>query len=176
MERIYSMEETKTLAVLNGMNIKYLVAVYPIGAPGYRLISRRPEFIRGGEIYLYQNLNVLPRQYEVSSFEVITDRAKLLGRMFSGKFDPKKEILLERDPGPCARLLFVSDSYYPGWKVYVDGRERPLLRANYMFRAVALAAGEHKVSFIYDPISFKLGAMVSLLTVCGLIVYYIRKR
>ncbi len=176
LERIYSMEETKTLAVLNGMNIKYLVAAYPIGAPGCRLISRRPEFIRGGEIYLYQNLNVLPRQYEVSSFEVITDRAKLLGRMFSGKFDPKKEILLERDPGPCDRLLFVGDSYYPGWKVYVDGRERPLLRANYMFRAVALDAGEHNVRFIYDPLSFKLGGLVSLLTVCWLIVYYIRKR
>jgi hypothetical protein len=41
--------------------------------------------------------------------------------------------------------LVVSDLLLPGWKAFLDGREIPLLRADYAFRAVALPAGEHEV-------------------------------
>ncbi|HTY13490.1 MAG TPA: YfhO family protein [Candidatus Omnitrophota bacterium] len=176
LSRIYSLDRAASLRALNGLNIKYIVAAYPMGAPGYRLVSRRPEYIRGGEILLYRNQNVLPRGYEVASFEVIADREKLLDRMFSGKFDPARTVLLESSPGPCDRLFYLSDAFYPGWKAYVDGREAPLLRANFMFRAVPLPPGPHRVDFKYDPRSFKLGLLVSLFTACALFVYHIKNR
>jgi hypothetical protein len=59
-------------------------------------------------------------------------------------------------------LLVLTDSFYPGWHVTVDGRPVPLLRANYLFRAVALPAGPHEVVFRYEPASFRLGAAISL--------------
>ena len=67
-------------------------------------------------------------------------------------------------------ILVLSDTYYPGWKVFVDGKEERILRANYNFRAVALSAGMHQVKFIYDPLSFKLGAGLTLLGVMGCII------
>ncbi|MBH0204076.1 MAG: YfhO family protein [Nitrospira sp.] len=66
-------------------------------------------------------------------------------------------------------ILVLTDAFYPGWKVRVDGEEQKILRANYLFRAVALPAGNHKVEFIYDPASFKVGLMISLGT-AGLLV------
>ena len=58
----------------------------------------------------------------------------------------------------------------------VDGEEVKIYKANYNFRAIPLKAGEYEVKFIYDPISFKIGTLVSLLTLLGIIVYLIKSR
>ena len=55
-------------------------------------------------------------------------------------------------------LLVLSDTYFPGWKAFLDGKETKIYRANYAFRAVPLKAGTHEVEFVYDPIWFRLGA------------------
>ncbi len=52
------------------------------------------------------------------------------------------------------RLLVVSENYHPFWHAYVDGKERPLFRANYTWKAVAVPAGEHRVELrFHDPIA-----------------------
>ena len=48
-------------------------------------------------------------------------------------------------------LLVVTDQYYPGWHAVVDGVEKPIVRANYLFNAVPLEAGAHKVVLYYRP-------------------------
>lgn len=58
-------------------------------------------------------------------------------------------------------FLVVLDSYYPGWKAYVDGRESGILRANYAFRAVEVPAGIHTVALSYSPRSFQVGFAVT---------------
>jgi hypothetical protein len=64
--------------------------------------------------------------------------------------------------------LVLTDAHYPGWRALTDGLETPIYRANLLFRAVSLPAGQHRVEFIYDPLSFKLGAAISLTAVLGL--------
>jgi hypothetical protein len=64
-------------------------------------------------------------------------------------------------------ILFLNDTYFIGWKAFVDGERRRILRANYNFRAVPLPAGSHQVEFVYDPLSFKLGAWITSLGVAG---------
>jgi Bacterial membrane protein YfhO len=58
--------------------------------------------------------------------------------------------------------LVLTDAYYPGWKAYVDGKETRVLRADYLFRAVAVPPGEHLVEFRYQPQSFQIGRAISL--------------
>ena len=41
--------------------------------------------------------------------------------------------------------LVISDTWYPGWRLWVDGSPAPLYRANYLFRAVRLLEGRHEV-------------------------------
>jgi uncharacterized membrane protein YfhO len=66
-------------------------------------------------------------------------------------------------------LLVLSDTYYPGWKAFVNGKEIKIYRADYTFRAIPLNAGTHRLEFVYDPMSFKLGAGVTLLGILGCI-------
>jgi hypothetical protein len=58
--------------------------------------------------------------------------------------------------------LVLADTYYPGWRAEVDGEETELLAANHAFRAVGLEPGRHVVVFEYAPVSFKVGAWITL--------------
>jgi len=69
-------------------------------------------------------------------------------------------------------LLVLSDTYYPGWKAFVDGEKTKILRADYTFRAIPLDAGPHRVEFVYDPLSFKLGALFTFLGIIGCAVIW----
>jgi hypothetical protein len=71
-------------------------------------------------------------------------------------------------------LLVLSDTYYPGWKVFVNGKEVKIYRANYNFRAIPVETGEHEIKFIYDPISFKIGSLLSIFTWIGIVVYFVK--
>jgi hypothetical protein len=66
-------------------------------------------------------------------------------------------------------FLVLSDTYFPGWKAYVDGNEEKIYRADYNFRALHLSAGTHRVDFVYHPMSFTLGAVVTFLAIMGCI-------
>jgi uncharacterized membrane protein YfhO len=67
-------------------------------------------------------------------------------------------------------ILVLADSYYPGWKAYVDGKEEVIRKANLFFRAVPLPAGNHMVEFRYEPTSFKIGLSISLATIVVLLL------
>ena len=86
----------------------------------------------------------------------------------------KIELALDRDG-----YLVLSDTYYPGWRAYVDGEEKEILRANYAFRAVPLESGQHTVLFKYNPPSFKVGLAISLATwgviILGLVVPFLQR-
>ena len=70
-------------------------------------------------------------------------------------------------------FLVLADTFYPGWQATLDGEAAEILRANYAFRAVALAPGEHTIVFRYAPPSFTVGAAISLaalIIVIGILV------
>ena len=74
-----------------------------------------------------------------------------------------------RTSSETAGILVLSENYFPGWRVYVDGQAAELLRVNYDLRGVSLPQGEHAVSFVYRPASVVIGLVVSLLTLAVLL-------
>ncbi|HUT54628.1 MAG TPA: hypothetical protein VM658_14655 [bacterium] len=69
--------------------------------------------------------------------------------------------------------LFISDAMYPGWRVFADGIEERIYRADLVFRAVFLTEGRHEVRFIYQPAGFRIGlwfCLASLIAAGALII------
>jgi uncharacterized membrane protein YfhO len=59
-------------------------------------------------------------------------------------------------------ILVLSEVYYPNWKVFVDGVEKPMLKCDYSLRGVAIEKGNHIVVFKYVDKDFQLGAVITL--------------
>lgn len=153
---------------------------------------------------VFARKDALPRVGLFGNFQVENNSAKIIERLYDVNFDYKNELILEENPSfipypansskvevvsytpnkieietqaDTSQLLYLSDNYYPGWYVFVDGRKEKILRANYTFRAMALPAGKHTIIFLYDPLSFKIGFAVSLIsfTSLGLLILWRRK-
>jgi hypothetical protein len=71
------------------------------------------------------------------------------------------ERVVVRATAAQASYLVLSDSWYPGWRALVDGRDVPIERANLLFRAVALMPGEHTIEFRFEPASARRGLLAS---------------
>jgi len=146
------------------------------------------------KIYLYKDY--LPRVFFAQKALVIRNEETMLNILKNASFNPRETVLLEEEPevqfqggDRYAKIqtqiisyepnevtvynesgkdgfLVLLDSYYPGWKAYVNGRLAKIYRADYLFRAVYLPAGSHTIRFSYEPLSFKIGALASLVTLC----------
>lgn len=67
--------------------------------------------------------------------------------------------------------VVLSDTYDPNWKVFVDDREKKVLRANYAFRAVEVPLGLHKIRFSYEPIWITLGLYGTIVGIIATVFY-----
>jgi hypothetical protein len=184
---------TTQIKLLRTFNVKYLVAFQSLPEKGTRLTGRFPDSFS----WLYEIEGTIPRAYVVNKGVVEKDSKQVLRLLSSAGFDPTREVVLDSEIAmPPARqlrataqivryeneivtiatsadseaILVLADSYYPGWKAFVDGREEIIRRANLFFRAVPLPAGNHTVEFRYEPRSFTIGLAISSVALVGLVV------
>jgi hypothetical protein len=89
-------------------------------------------------------------------------------------FEPNRVMVKTKSAQPS--ILILSANHFPGWRAYVDGQFVTNLRLDYNLRGAVLPAGEHTVEFIYRPKSVLIGAVISLLTLIGLVIWGWRLR
>ncbi|RMG89394.1 MAG: hypothetical protein D6712_01810 [Chloroflexi bacterium] len=65
---------------------------------------------------------------------------------------------------PENAILSIAHPYYPGWQATLDGEPVEILEAYGALSAVEVPQGEHTIVFVYAPNSYKLGAVISLIT------------
>lgn len=75
-------------------------------------------------------------------------------------------------PDSPAGYLVLTDVWFPGWRVEVDGQPAPLERANGgLHRAVYLPAGSHRVRFFFEPPWLVQSAWISLAALMVLLLW-----
>jgi hypothetical protein len=66
--------------------------------------------------------------------------------------------LTAKKPG----ILVISESSYPGWQVFVNGKEKECLWLNLLFQGVEIETGKHEIDFEYRPKYFNLFLFISV--------------
>ncbi len=62
------------------------------------------------------------------------------------------------------QLAVFSEIYYPkGWKIMVDEKEVPYIKANYLLRSVHVPAGNHTVRMVFEPAVIAKGKLISMI-------------
>lgn len=147
---------------------------------------------------IFENNNVFPRAFLINKYQVIKEDKEILNTMFSPNFDLRNEVIVEEDinlkkidgnPGEVKilkytpnkislsvdaktdSLLFLSDTYYPGWNVKVNGEDKKIYRTDYTFRGVVIEKGKHLVEFYYFPQSFKNSLILFVVGVIGIVLF-----
>jgi len=144
---------------------------------------------RSEDVAIYRNHDVMPRAFLAHRSQVIPDDRLALSVLRSPNFDSRHEVILNEGQemrgdiprhsqaritqygagslvvetaSPQESYLVLGDAFYPGWKAYVDGVQTDVYRANVMFRAIRLPAGQHRVEMRYTPTFKSLGRWISL--------------
>ena len=78
----------------------------------------------------------------------------------------KVELVTKTENGA---YLLLTDTFYPGWQVFVNGNKKELLRAVGVLRAVEVGSGENQVEMVYKPASFKFGIIISVISLTTLL-------
>ncbi len=76
--------------------------------------------------------------------------------------DLEQQRVTVRTSSPTPAFLVLSDVFYPGWQATIDGQPTKIFQTNYVQRGVQVPAGEHVVAYRFAPLSFKLGAGITL--------------
>ncbi|MCA1648642.1 MAG: hypothetical protein LC797_25320 [Chloroflexi bacterium] len=175
------LESLPTDRLLDLFGVRYLIA--NAETPG-RADMLTVDF---GDLLLFVRPNAVPRSLVVFGVTAAGDDTAVLDRMAQADFDSKREVVLgaPAPPGFSAEPLPVQpdqvgpqqwrarvsltqpgyllqrEAWYPGWRARVDGVDTPVVRADLLFRAVALDPGEHDVEIFFDSSSFTRGVLLS---------------
>ena len=143
-------------ALADWINVKYLLT----SAKNDTFEGREdyPKIYDGKDYRIYQNRRAMPRAFLVPEASAVEITA----------YEPNR---LEMDfAAPKAGSLALSDTYYPGWKAWLDGRQRPILLNQGAFRAVSIPPGSHHLTMKYQPASLRVGMLVSFGAVLVLLI------
>jgi hypothetical protein len=140
---------------------------------------------------VWQYTKALPRVMFPTKAIVERDGQKIINMLYDKSFDLTGTVILENEPkdgsgqqdeatgsatiisyalntvsvqteSTTGGFVLLTDNYYPGWTTSVDGKNVPILRADYTLRAVPVPKGTHTVIFTYKPLSVVIGGVLSL--------------
>lgn len=172
--------------VLDLMNVRYLLSRRPLAEAGVKKLTFAAE-IPGRRIY--ENRDVLPRFFLVDRVHRVGSMEEGLSVIRSVDFRPAESAVVETQvalasgPGTpdgnvrvveyrpnsvtlevqtaSSAFLVTSETYYPGWRAFVDGREQPIVIENVAFRGLPVEAGHHRIEMRFKPRILSQGAMLS---------------
>ncbi len=159
---------------------------------------------RYGAITLHRLDDPRPWGHLVHQVEIVASDEAALQLLADPAFDARQIAILDRAPSPMpeaqgdggtakvatfapeyirievdtpgAAVLSLAHPHYPGWHARVGGEAEELLRAYGALSAIALPAGQHVIELEYNSDSWRLGALISLVSVLAFILLVLRLR
>ncbi|MGL5789977.1 MAG: YfhO family protein, partial [Bacteroidales bacterium] len=57
-----------------------------------------------------------------------------------------------------------------GWRAYVDGKEVPIARVDYVLRAIEVPQGDHEIKFEFKPTSIAMTETIAYVSIAILVI------
>lgn len=179
------------LQVLNMLDTKYFIL--PVGQEGGTAIEN-PEAC--GAAWFVENIKTVNTADEeiLALNDFNPQHTAILNKEFASQLqnkdfsnaDQQATIALQESPNKnpdlkiyktkstTAQLCVFSEIYYKeGWKAYIDGKEAPILRANYVLRALEVPAGEHTIELRCEPDTLKTFNIINLIGSILIVIFVI---
>jgi hypothetical protein len=189
--------------VLDLVNVRYVLSRGPIHAAVLeRAKFVHVADLPGNQVY--ENTETLPRFFLVNRVRLVSGMTQAVRVLHSPDFDPRTEAVVEgpldyrNAPGPPTGLvhlleyrpnrvlmevdspapvfLVTSETHYPGWRAFVDGRERSIAYTNVAFRGLPVPAGRHMVLLEFAPSILWRSAVISAAAWAVLLWVWVRRR
>lgn len=176
-EYINSIDSVKTPNVLNLLNAKYMV----FGGPDQPQVVPNPK--ANGNAWFVSDLKFVdsPNQ-EIKSIGTIDNKKTAVIASSDKSYFDNKPVQADstafinltkyqpnelefKSQSKTPQLAVFSEVYYPhGWKMFVDEKEVPYIKADYLLRAVHVPAGNHHIRMVFEPEVIEKGKWLSLLS------------
>jgi len=199
-------ESIPRLKILSALSVRYILDRTENGSTAqtfppwaYRLIYQSEDW------RVMENLASAPRVFIASRVFTTATTSEFEQKFFSADFNPSIDVILdssqyssvpEISKGTAAiekyteneisvetdtdspAILVLTDTYFPGWSARVDSLPTPIMRANWALRAVRVPQGSHTVTFVYQPLSFTIGLIISMMSMLllAILLVYVKKR
>ena len=163
------------MEVLNMLNAKYFIVPSEGGQPQAQqnpnafgnawfvdnikwVESANEEILNLKEVDL-QNTAVINSEFknEVSEDFKATGNAEIQLQSYQ-----PNELVYKTNASSPQFVVFSEMYYQPGWQAYLDGEKVEHVRANYVLRAMNIPAGEHTVTFRFEPEVVNTGSSIAL--------------
>jgi len=102
-------------------------------------------------------------------FEPVADSSATIARVANGD---DHDLLTYSFNSATNQFVVFSEIYYKrGWKAYIDGKEAPIVKVNYVLRGLAVPAGKHDIRFEFKPQGYYQGKTItSIFTIILLVI------
>lgn len=168
-------DTVKTPKILNMLNAKYMI----FGDTQNPEVVHNP-FTNGNAWLVSEIQEAKNANEEIEKIGVVdTKKVAVIGKEDGAYFKDKKMAkdtlasiqLVKYEPNHLSftsksatpQLAVFSEIYYPhGWKMFIDGKEVPYIKANYLLRAVHVPAGNHTIEMTFQPEVIEKGKMISM--------------
>ena len=125
--------------------------------------------------------NIDLKSYVIVSENLPVKENKGFGTTRILSHDPNR-VIIETETDE-SKILVLSDAYYPGWKATVQPNvgskekavETKIYRVDHAFRGVIVPPGKNKVVFSYQPLSFSVGMLITIISSLSIVVFYFKK-
>lgn len=67
-------------------------------------------------------------------------------------------------------FLVINQSWYPGWKAYVNKKKTPLYKTNFLATGLYLPSGKNSIELIFEPTKLWIGTIISIVGILILLV------
>jgi Bacterial membrane protein YfhO len=190
-------EVTVTLALEGADGRSLPVSATPFGqvaADAIQATDDGLDLVYAHDLLIYERTSALPRIRWASGATVVPDLVDRLTVLAHGTADDDTVVLNDEprygegdglpaevkvtEDGPTGieaevnaqgeGFLVVADAIQSGWTVEVDGRRAELMDADHAGVAVRVPEGRHTVTLRYTPGGWRLGQILSALTILGL--------